>query len=276
MPRFVILDLPMWRGRPRPRNADTKTTRKENLGCRTVFIVLALSAALSPCAAAQRAPRGSFAFRHSPHPSRFSRPSPYLSLPFPFLSDAFNLEDLYSSGYPIASQPPVVFLQAAHALSGTADISSRSESRDPSSIQPLMFELQNGRYVRVTDTAAESYALPLSLAPPSQPVSQSHRNPVRSSSSNSASQTLASTAAMPAPNLPPAVLVFKDGHTEEVRDYTIADGMLYARGDFYTDGYWNRKIDLSTLNLAETLQANRSRNVKFTLPSSPNEVIAHF
>jgi len=73
--------------------------------------------------------------------------------------------------------------------------------------------------------------------------------------------------------LPPAVLIFRDGHREEVGDYTIADGFLYARGDYYTDGYWNRKIDLSTLNLNQTLQANADRSVKFVLPSSSNEVI---
>ena len=73
--------------------------------------------------------------------------------------------------------------------------------------------------------------------------------------------------------LPPAVLIFRDGHTEEVRDYAIADGTLYARGDYYTDGYWNKKIDLSALNVAETLQANTKRNVNFVLPTSPNEVI---
>ena len=74
-------------------------------------------------------------------------------------------------------------------------------------------------------------------------------------------------------DLPPAVLVFRDGHGEEVHDYTIADGFLYARGDFYSDGYWNKKIDLSTLDLSQTLQTNSTRSVKFILPSSPNEVI---
>ena len=49
--------------------------------------------------------------------------------------------------------------------------------------------------------------------------------------------------------------------------------MLYARGDFYTDGYWNKKIDLATLNVNQTLQANADRSVNFVLPSSPNEVI---
>ena len=74
-------------------------------------------------------------------------------------------------------------------------------------------------------------------------------------------------------DLPPALLVFRDGHSEEVRDYTIADGVLYARGDYYTDGYWSKKIDLSTLNVSQTLAANAARNVKFVLPASPNEVI---
>jgi hypothetical protein len=77
----------------------------------------------------------------------------------------------------------------------------------------------------------------------------------------------------PAPNLAPALLVFRDGHSEEVRDYTIAEGFLYVRGDYYTDGYWNKRIALSSLDVPQTMQANASRNVNFILPSSPNEVI---
>ena len=80
----------------------------------------------------------------------------------------------------------------------------------------------------------------------------------------------------PSQPLPAAILIFHDGHSEEVRDYTIADGILYARGDYYTDGYWNKKINLATLDLAQTQQANSTRNVNFTLPSSPNEVITRF
>ena len=73
--------------------------------------------------------------------------------------------------------------------------------------------------------------------------------------------------------LPAAVLVFRDGHSEEVRDYTIAAGILYARGDYYTDGYWNKKIDLAGLNVPGTLEANAARSINFILPKSPNEVI---
>jgi hypothetical protein len=121
-----------------------------------------------------------------------------------------------------------------------------------------MIELQNGRYVRVNSTAVDGEALPLNLAPSHDRLA----TPL--------------TIATPPQTLPPAVLIFRDGHSEEVRDYTIADGMLYARGDYYTDGYWNKKINLATLDLAQTQQANSTRNVKFTLPSSPNEVITRF
>jgi hypothetical protein len=121
-----------------------------------------------------------------------------------------------------------------------------------------MLELQNGRYVRISSTAANGEVLP------------SYN---RAQAGNIKPEKLTHRKSTPAQNLPPALLVFRDGHTEEVRDYTIADGVLYARGDYYTDGYWTKKIELSALNVAETLQANTTRNVKFALPSSPNEVI---
>ncbi|MGO9982188.1 MAG: hypothetical protein ACLPH5_23595, partial [Candidatus Sulfotelmatobacter sp.] len=118
----------------------------------------------------------------------------------------------------------------------------------PSTPQPLVIELQNGHYVRVSRTPANGEALRLARA-------------------------TATAAPSPVRDLAPALLVFRDGHSEEVRDYAIADGILYARGDYYTDGYWNKTIALSTLNLAQTLEANATRPVKFILPSSPNEVI---
>jgi hypothetical protein len=210
-------------------------------------------------------PTGTFAFAQNAHP--FARRPPRTSLPFPVLDDFFNSEDIFSTGYPVASKPPTILLQAVRALSGSSDsLAQPKPSRGPSSTQPLMIELQNGRYVRINSTAANGEVLP---------------NYSRAQAGKIKPEKLARTnsihpAASPAQNLPPAVLVFRDGHTEEVRDYTIADGTLYARGDYYTDGYWNKKIDLSALNLAQTVQANNDRNVKFVLPSSPNEVIARF
>jgi hypothetical protein len=124
----------------------------------------------------------------------------------------------------------------------------KNDRDPPTSTQPLMIELQNGRYVRVSGTPTNG-----------EPLSLDNKKPP-------AASTAAST-------LPPALLIFRDGHIEQVRDYTIADGILYARGDYYTDGYWNKKIDLAALNIPQTLKTNATRNVKFVLPASPNEVI---
>ena len=79
--------------------------------------------------------------------------------------------------------------------------------------------------------------------------------------------------ASPAKEMPSSVLVFRDGRREQVSDYTIADGILYAHSDYFTTGSWNRKIELSSLNLAETIKSNQSQGIRFQLPSAPNEVI---
>jgi hypothetical protein len=251
--------------------------------------IFALLTALTPWAAAQRSssahaaaparsafphfhsPTGNFAFGQNAHPSGFRRFSPYTSLPFPFLGDFFNPDDIYSTDYPVASQPPLILLQAARDYSGPPGLFQPMNDQEPAkATQPLMIELQNGRYVRVTSTPANGE--PLSLNPGQAQTSDTKSakltrpNSTRLAPSSSITQT-------PALALPPALLVFRDGHTEEIRDYTIADGILYARGDYYTDGYWNKKIAVSTLNVPQTLEANTTRNIKFVLPTSPNEVI---
>jgi hypothetical protein len=204
------------------------------------------------------------------------RRGPYSSLPFPFFGDSFNPDDIYSTGYPVASEPPAFLSSAMRGLidpSANAMGSAISPPNAPSS-QPLLIELQGGRYVRVTSNAIDGEALPLNLS------SKDSNSQVESASSDSrhisrtgeftAAPLVSSTSSR---DVPPAILIFRDGHTEEIREYTITDGSLYARGDFYTQGYWNKKIDLAALNVPETVQANASRNVNFTLPSSPNEVI---
>jgi hypothetical protein len=139
-----------------------------------------------------------------------------------------------------------------------AQAMSRPADHPPSSNDAVMIELQNGRYVRVDSPAANGDAT-LLKSPPNQPRASSAHEPA--------------AAPSPAQNLPSAILIFRDGHSEEVHDYAIAGGILYARGDYYTDGYWNKKIDLAALNVPETLQANATRSIKFVLPASPNEVI---
>jgi len=139
-----------------------------------------------------------------------------------------------------------------------------SEAPPPPASQPLLIELQGDRYVRLSsgDVADNPH---------------DDREPIRVIASASPTKTHSATSVAAHPlakrELPPAVLIFHDGHSEELRDYTIVSGVIYARGDYYTDGYWNKKIELTTLNLPETLKSNEARGVHFILPNAPNEVV---
>jgi len=73
--------------------------------------------------------------------------------------------------------------------------------------------------------------------------------------------------------LPPVVLVYRDGHREEVSDYVITRGILYARGDYPPAGSGMRNIQLSALDLSATLKANQAGGVRFVLPERPNDVV---
>jgi hypothetical protein len=73
--------------------------------------------------------------------------------------------------------------------------------------------------------------------------------------------------------MPPAVLIYRDGHREEVTHYAIIGQALYTRADYWTTGTWTRTIQLAELDLPATLKANHERSVKFDLPSSPDEVV---
>ena len=267
----------------RARNAAGKANFAGNLNQRLLLGVLCALLTVAPLAVAQRAvshaaspahaaiprshsPAGNLGFAHGGHRFASRRSLADVSLPFPFFGDSFDPDDIYSSGYPVASEPPPYLMEAMREMANSGSNSVESgagsrESRDSSPSQPLMIELQNGRYVRVNSPAADGDALPLAS------------NDTGSSTRPSPAPPALIAAPSPAPALPPVVLIFRDGHNEEVRDYTIADGILYARGDYYTDGYWNKKIGLASLNVNQTLQANADRNVKFLLPTSPNEVI---
>jgi hypothetical protein len=85
--------------------------------------------------------------------------------------------------------------------------------------------------------------------------------------------SVALRAAQTPSELPPAVLVFHDGHREEVAKYTIVGTTISLKTDYWSTGSWTRKIPIAELNLAATLQANQERGVKFSLPSRPSEVI---
>lgn len=172
------------------------------------------------------------------------------------LSDPFY-SDYLSAGYPVASQPPVIIMQAPPASAPAPD-------RFSPPVQPLMIELQGDRYVQVSNSQTSGAEM----------IPQGQKNEVTDPlPALSRRQPGSSLRAVAAAELLPAILVFRDGHNEEASDYTIADGILYTSGDPYSGGSWNRKIALSSLNLPETIATNKSRGVRFQLPTSPNEVI---
>jgi hypothetical protein len=67
--------------------------------------------------------------------------------------------------------------------------------------------------------------------------------------------------AVPLPDQPSTVLVFKDGHRLEVQNYAIVGSMLYD----LTPGHRSR-IALTDLDLASTAKRNDDRGIDFQLP----------
>jgi hypothetical protein len=191
----------------------------------------------------------------------FQPSSPYSSLlsAFGMFSDTSypisSTPDSSTPGYPPAAQAPNILLQA---LAPTAAI---SDHQQPAS-QPLLIELQGSRYVRLNGENPPDNGLAYQA-----PTASTARGSVKIDSNKHV------THEVTARELAPVILVFRDGHSEEVRDYTIVGGAIYARGDFYSDGYWNKKIELSALALPETIKSNHERGVRFVLPGAPNEVI---
>jgi hypothetical protein len=216
------------------------------------LLLIALLAA-TPCMHGQRmvsfSPRLAGSHNSGGHARSFFYPLGF--------SDPFYSDYLSNTGYPVASQPPVIILQPPPAA---ATVPERSSPPN----EPLMIELQGGRYVRVNgeETSWTEMGTEMKTI---DPLPNTPRQPEQSSGN--------APRAVPAREMPRSVLVFRDGRREQVSDYTIADGILYAHSDYFTTGSWNRKIELSALNLSETVKSNHSQGIRFQLPSAPNEVI---
>lgn len=166
-----------------------------------------------------------------------------------------------NAGYdpPQAAQPQVIVVPAAAPV---------SPPPPPAPRESLLIEWQGDRFVRTTMSAkapdqgqvapdySEKSAPPLSATGRVAPESRTRH---------------ASEAAQR--ELPPAVLVFHDGRTEEVSEYTIMSGTIYSKADYWTSGSWTKRIQVADLDVPATLRRNQERGVKFVLPASPNEVV---
>jgi hypothetical protein len=163
-----------------------------------------------------------------------------------FLDSPFFYPD-YEPGGPYTEEAPAPQLMMAPL----ADNSSRRAK--PS---PLLIEWRGDRYVRYggaeeTDQRGNptypDYAESATTKTPAAPVSST-----------------------------PAVLVYRDGHRQDISDYAIADGVIYVRGSYWQNSSQPKAIPLLALDPAATMQANEQRGVKFILPSASNVVVASF
>jgi hypothetical protein len=183
----------------------------------------------------------------------FGFPGRYSGFPggFVYFGTPFYYPDYPSPAEALPSAPLVV----VQSNSGSAP------SEPPS--EPLMIVWQGDHYVRYGGGSTAEQVR--GAADYSESDSSAGRSPssLRSLSPGELNQA----------QLPPAVLVFRDGHREQVHDYVIAGGKLYLRGDYWRDGYWTRTIELAALDVPRTLSANQENGVNFILPTAPNEVV---
>jgi hypothetical protein len=127
--------------------------------------------------------------------------------------------------------------------------------------ESLLLELRGDQWVRVagySEMAGPAPTAPAGAAPASSmtPPPEGRRE-----------------AAQTAAKLPPAVLVFRDQHTEEIESYTIMRGFIYINAEDWTTGSRSRMIPLAQLDIPATLKVNRERGGNFALPSKPYEVM---
>jgi hypothetical protein len=230
--------------------------------------VAALGAALcAPTAPAQgrggmrapaAAPRARSSFRLSgrgefdrANRRRFLNDSAFL-FPYYYSDDEFDYEPVAPEALPVQMVVP----QPQQAAQPPASAASPAE--------PLLLEIHDGQWVRVP-TGSEMQAIPQSTKPDSAKAS-----------SPSPGFVELPVAAPPLPALPPAVIVFRDGHTEEVARYMIQGDVLFTNADYWSTGSWTRKIPLTEVDIPASLKLNKDRGTKFNLPSGPNEVVIRF
>jgi hypothetical protein len=135
-----------------------------------------------------------------------------------------------------ASPPQVITVQPAP---------SPAPAPAASPVQSLVLENQGGQWVRISN-----FGQPSALAPPTGPDS-----------------------ARAAAKLPPTVLVFRDGHNEEVERYMIQGDVIFIGANYWSTGSWTKKVPIGALDIPATVRLNEERGGKFSLPSGPNEVM---
>lgn len=204
-------------------------------------------AGFAPIAMAQRGPGMRGASAHSSFGARGSFAGGRRSRWFG--NDAIFLGDPFYADYPDASLTiPSRFVE----------VQPRAAATPPETkAEPLMIELQGNRYVRFGGgqqsaergtKAAPDYAEAQADSVTTLPQQRAHSEI-------------------------PTVLIFRDGHREQIPEYAIVGNTIYASGNYWQSGQWTKNIQLSGLDIPATVRANHDNGVNFMLPSAPNEVV---
>jgi hypothetical protein len=171
-----------------------------------------------------------------------------------FVGDTAFLYDDYPFGpaMPETAPPQFVLMQAPAAAEAPSV-----------KIASLLIELQGDRYVRYGGVTR-----------PAQPDAGTRGV----STLETTSRPTITPSQIARQDLPPTVLVFRDGHREEVADYAIVGRVIYAHragasGNDDQNGYGLNNIQVSALDVPSTVRTNRQNRVNFVLPAGPNQVV---
>lgn len=163
----------------------------------------------------------------------------------------------YDSEPEAVEPPPAQIVEQTAQPSPPAPVPNRAGA--------LVLELQDDHWVRITNSGQ-------SQADGQSGLRESER--VSNPQSATPSATLRRTQTdEPSSALPRAVLVFRDGHKEEIAKYIIVGATIYTSAEDWSGSSWTRKVQITELDVPTTLQLNQERGAKFNLPSGPNEVM---
>jgi hypothetical protein len=171
----------------------------------------------------------------------------YLPYPYDYDDDYYGYSD-YEPDMTEAP-PPVRFAQSAQAAPHEIPIPH------------LLLERQGDRWVQITGYSRSPAPAPTE---PAKIIESTHLHDVMPDRN---------VAAEPPRDPPPAILVFRDGHEEEVKSYTIIGNTLFTSANYWISGSWTRKIGIANLDVPATLKLNQERGSEFRLPSGPEEVV---
>ncbi|MGB9103288.1 MAG: hypothetical protein WCC59_00895 [Terriglobales bacterium] len=131
-----------------------------------------------------------------------------------------------------------IYVPYAYPVAGAAEPDPEAEA-EPDPPAPTIFE-HRATTARVPSASADSsrYAHQPTVAAEEEPSPADAREQI------------------------PVVLVYLDGHEQEVKNYAIVGPTLYDLGAFVA-----HKIPLAELNLKATIKANDDRGVEFSVPA---------